>query len=132
MAETLQERAKELMAEYKGQSQIKIKIALARRLRALGVSKASIYAASTPAGCDAFRLAELLAQTERDQDEITEADIRSAWGVLGMPLLDTVHVAYEHGQWWVVGLDVEDTRRTYSVVEASGPGSAGGLAFEEC
>jgi hypothetical protein len=40
--------------------------------------------------------------------------------------------AFEHGQWWVVGYDSDDERHTWSVVEASGPGSAYGLAFEEC
>ena len=61
-----------------------------------------------------------------------EDRIAGAWRTLTMPRLEQRRAVFEHGQWWVTGYDNEDDPRTYSVVEATGPGSFGGLAFEEC
>jgi hypothetical protein len=64
---------------------------------------------------------------------ITMDEIRGAWRTLRMPGLNPMYIDYEHGQWWVWGYpdDGDDTLLHYSVVDAEGPGSAFGIAFEE-
>lgn len=42
----------------------------------------------------------------------------------------TFATVYEHGQWWVLADDRDGERLTYSVVDASGPGSTDGFDFE--
>jgi len=69
-------------------------------------------------------------------DEITEDRIWRAWNELNPagegPDMGDWRAVYEHGQWWVVGYTSDDEHHTYSVVEATGPGSCCGLDFEEC
>jgi len=72
-------------------------------------------------------LAEALSETGE-----TEREIAMAWEELNMPRLEQRQTAREHGQWWVIGYDSEDQRRTYAAVEAEGPGSCAGWDFQEC
>ena len=58
--------------------------------------------------------------------------IQAAWDILNMPELEQMQIVFEHGDWWVSGWDIEDDMRVYAVVEATGPGSTNGIAFEEC
>jgi hypothetical protein len=67
----------------------------------------------------------------RERRPIVEKKIKAAWKALRMPKLDQMQVVREHGRWWVIGWDDEEDRRTFSVVEATGPGTYKGIAFEE-
>jgi hypothetical protein len=63
---------------------------------------------------------------------LSKTKIKQAWKALLMPRLDSMEVVHEHGQWWVIGWDEDDRSKTYAVVEAVGPRTYNGLAFEEC
>lgn len=55
--------------------------------------------------------------------------VLAAAEVAGLSIEDPTPV-YEHGQWWVVGYDVEDDRVIYAVNDAAGPGTVDGFDFE--
>jgi hypothetical protein len=57
-------------------------------------------------------------------------EIAGAWRELKMPKLENRSIVQEHGGWWVIGFDREGDAVTYSVAEASGPGTFNGLSFE--
>ena len=42
-----------------------------------------------------------------------------------------IHAYYEHGQWWILRANEIDFTKTYSVVDAEGPGTIDGFCFEE-
>jgi len=66
-------------------------------------------------------------------NDITEELIREAWGVLRPFIgLEMIRVFFEHGHWWLTGLDNDDDTHVFDVVDAVGPGAYAGLAFEGC
>ena len=68
---------------------------------------------------------------EDADDEITESQIWRAFWTLDPtgegPDCGDYRAANEHGQWWVAGWDSDGERHSYSVVEATGPGSVASL-----